>query len=170
MKVRRRILTIFCYFCLLLSLVRPAAASETEDIQRQLLQYYLHHQDNAESDILHLLEQLKAIDPEQAEDWTAILSAWSSACNDLVIHPDVLPDGLPEDDSLCIVVLGYRLDPYGRMLPELIGRLELALNAANQYPNAHIICTGGGTASEQPNATEAGQMARWLKQQGVDPE
>ena len=41
--------------------------------------------------------------------------------------------------------------------------------ASEQYPNALIVCTGGGTAADDPTATEAGRMAEWLESQGVDP-
>ena len=47
---------------------------------------------------------------------------WSYANNEMILYPDVLPEGLPKDDSLCIVVLGYELAPDGSMKKELIGR------------------------------------------------
>ncbi|MBR3742990.1 MAG: YdcF family protein [Clostridia bacterium] len=31
------------------------------------------------------------------------------------------------------------------------------------------ICTGGGTAADDPTATEAGKTAEWLRENGVDP-
>ena len=170
MGIRRCVLSVFLIFCILFSLAVPVAAGEADDIQRQLLQYYLHHQDNAETDILRLLEQLETIDPEQAEDWAAILAAWSSACNDLVVNTGVLPDGLPEDDSLCIVVMGFALNYNGSMSEELEGRISTALASARKYPNAYILCTGGGTARGNYAVTEAGQMAAWLMKQGIPKE
>ena len=170
MKIRRCVLSVFLIFCMLFSLAVPVAADESDDIQRQLLQYYLHHQDNAETDLLRLLEQLKAIDPELAENWAAILAAWSSACNDLVVNTGVLPDGLPEDDSLCIVVMGFALNYNGSMSEELQGRLDTALTSAEKYPNAYILCAGGGTAAGNYAVTEAGQMAAWLVDQGIPEE
>ena len=170
MKVRRHILAFILAFCLLLSLPCHTAASGTDDILRQLLQYYQHHQDNAETDILRLLEQLETIDQEQAENWRAIMSAWSSACNDLVINPNILPDGLPEDDSLCIVVMGFALNYNGSMSAELQGRISVALASAEKYPNAYILCAGGGTAGGNYSVTEAGQMAAWLQGKGIAPE
>lgn len=167
MGIRRCALSVFLIVCILFSLAVPVAAGEADDIQRQLLQYYLHHQDNAETDILRLLDQLEAIDPEQAEDWAAILAAWSSACNDLVVNTGVLPDGLPEDDSLCIMVMGFALNYNGSMSKELQGRLDAALASAEKYPNAYILCAGGGTAGGNQAVTEAGQMAAWLREQGI---
>lgn len=171
MNLLRRIGVLLLSFLLLLPLpVRAAENADAEELVQQMLNYYYHYQSSGKTDISRLLDELNAFDPDQAAMWKSIFDYWMYAAEESPKNEIRLPDDLPQDDSLCIVVLGYRLDPYGRILPELIGRLELALNAGNQYPNAHIICTGGGTASEQPNATEAGQMARWLKQQGVDPE
>ncbi len=54
------------------------------------------------------------------------------------------------------------------MKDELIHRLETALASAEKYPNAYIVCTGGGTASENETASEAGEMAKWLLAHGVE--
>ncbi|MBQ6514170.1 MAG: YdcF family protein, partial [Clostridia bacterium] len=81
---------------------------------------------------------------------------------------DSLPDSLMTDDSLCLVALGFQLNPDGTMRDELIERLKVLLRASEQYPNAVIVCTGGGTAADDPSATEAGRMAEWLVSQGVD--
>ena len=86
----------------------------------------------------------------------------------VTVTPD-LPDNLPEDDSLCLVGLGFQLNPDGTMREELIERLKVMLSAAEKYPRALIICTGGGTAPDDPSATEAGRMAEWLEARGVDP-
>ncbi len=81
---------------------------------------------------------------------------------------DVLPDGLPDADELCIVVLGFQLNPDGSMKDELVHRLTVALESTKKYPNSYIVCTGGGTAAENESATEADEMAKWLINQGVD--
>jgi uncharacterized SAM-binding protein YcdF (DUF218 family) len=44
----------------------------------------------------------------------------------------------------------------------------VAKASAEKYPNALIVCTGGGTAAENPEATEAGEMAKWLIANSVD--
>ena len=77
------------------------------------------------------------------------------------------PNGLPDDDSLCLVCLGYQLNPDGSMQLELQQRLETLKRLALQYPNAIIVCTGGSTASGAPYTTEAGQMAKWLRNNGL---
>ena len=95
---------------------------------------------------------------------------WSYVNTEMDVNLDVAPDGLPDDDTLCFVVLGYQLNPDGSMRDELIGRLSVALASAEKYPNAYVACTGGGTAADNPNATEADQMAAWLIEQGLDPD
>lgn len=170
MRIQRFTACILILSILLCQILQPAAATNTDDMIRQLLQYYLHHQDNAETDILRLLEQLETIDPALAQDWKAILSAWSKVSKDLTIHCGVLPDGLPEDDSLCIVVMGFELNANGSMSEELLGRLDVALASAQKYPNAYILCAGGGTARGNYSVTEAGQMNQWLQEQGIASE
>ena len=56
------------------------------------------------------------------------------------------------------------------MKPELLERLRVVLKSARKYPNAFIVCTGGGTAAENESATEAGKMAEWLIENGIAAE
>ncbi len=72
--------------------------------------------------------------------------------------------------SSYVVILGFQLNPDGSMKDELIERLKVGLKSAEKYPNAYIVCTGGGTAAENAEATEAGEMAKWLEEQGVAKE
>ena len=111
------------------------------------------------------LEALTAADPALGDRWTRIMDLWEAP----VSVNAALPEGLPEDDSLGLVALGFQLNPDGTMREELIERLKALLAAAQQYPQAIIVCTGGGTAAKDPNATEAGRMAEWLTESGVDP-
>jgi len=111
------------------------------------------------------LEELRAASPAQGEKWARILDLWEAP----VAVSGELPDGLPGDDALGLVVLGFQLEPDGTMRQELVERLKVALAAADKYPRAFIVCTGGGTATDAPEATEAGKMAEWLCANGVDP-
>ena len=127
-------------------------------------------QEEAASDVIrHDLEELTALDPALGSLWTELMALWSEVNTKLTVNTGVLPDGLPEDDSLCIVVLGFQLHPDGSMSEELVGRCEAALHSAGKYPKALIAVTGGGTAWQNPAATEAGVMAAWLTERGVDP-
>lgn len=115
------------------------------------------------------LKQLKKQSPEKGETWQNIMDYWAYANTSMPIRYDLLPDNLDIDGRLAIVVLGYQLAPNGEMRPELLGRLTTAMNCAQQYPDSYIVCTGGGTASGNPDATEAGSMAAWLAELGIDP-
>ena len=115
------------------------------------------------------LETLTALDPQLGAFWSELMALWSEVNTALTVNTGVLPDGLPEDESLCIVVLGFQLHADGSMSEELIGRCEVALQCAEKYPNALIAVTGGGTAWQNRAATEAGVMAAWLTERGVDP-
>lgn len=116
--------------------------------------------------IMDLLAELEAVDAAAAEKWAKIIHLWYD--NDMTVNEDVLPDGLPDTDELCLVALGFQLNPDGSMKDELIHRLETVKRSAQKYPNALIVCTGGGTARDNPSATEAGEMAKWLRENGVD--
>ncbi len=115
-----------------------------------------------------LLGELSAADTSAGVRWKNIIGIWTSDELGKPLNYGVLPDGLPDTDELCIVVLGFQLEPDGSMKDELVNRLTVALRCAEKYPRAYIVCTGGGTAAENGNATEAGEMAKWLEKKGVD--
>ena len=172
MNTLKRIILLELAVLLHVSMVPAASAAgysaEEHSCIVEMLNFYAHHRWNAETDIARLTAQLAQTDPVKAQTWQSIMDYWAYADRDMDVTPDILPDGLPQDDSLCIVVLGYALNPYGTMQDELIGRLEVALASSIKYPNAYILCTGGGTASKARKKTEAGQMAQWLRDHGVD--
>lgn len=108
------------------------------------------------------------VERDDTEKWDKIAAEWKKMQSGTELNYDVLPDGLPDDDSLCLVALGYQLNPDGSMTDELSGRLTVLKNCAEKYKNALIVCSGGGTADNNYKATEAGQMAKWLTENGVD--
>ena len=153
----------------------PAFAEEgsprtSQDVIEELAVYYGSYGSEADAQVGALLSELESIDRQAASRWSRIMGLWQSVQTDLPVNPDILPDGLPETDALCLVVLGFQLNPDGTMRDELVERLRVALTGAEKYPNALIVCTGGGTAAEDPTATEAGRMAAWLKDNGIAPE
>lgn len=166
----RNIIVSLCLAAVLVFTAMPvkAASSNVNSRIRQLMYYYQYYQDDAQADIDRLIEEITQLDADQGDKWDRIMEFWSWMNREMKKIPDVLPDGLPEDDSLCIVVLGYGLESDGDMKPELIGRMETALNCAEKYPNAYVLCTGGGTAAGNKTVTEAGQMSKWLKEHGID--
>ena len=129
---------------------------------------YRHQVQNRSALIAADVEELKAHDLRLGEAWGDIMDYWDYANSRMEINLDRLPEDLPTDDSLCIVVLGFQLNEDGSMAPELLGRCALALQAAEQYPNAYLLCTGGGTARQHPEITEAGAMADWFRGRGVE--
>ena len=164
---------LFSIIIALLLVCLPFSVAGAEDITTQslieeMVVDYGSYGDEAESQVEALLGDLKTLDPAAADLWTQIMRLWKSVQADLVVNPSILPDGLDGTDALCLVALGFQLNPDGTMREELIERLRVAVDCANKYPNAIIVCTGGGTASEDPTATEAGRMAEWLISRGVD--
>lgn len=166
MRIFRKLLAAF-----LIVLVISTAAVSAHAVSRsaysyvqQIINYYRHYQNRAQGEIDDLLLQLEDADPTQAKAWKQIMYDWDWIYNRMPIHYDVLPDGLPQDDSLCILVFGYQLKDDGSMRPELVSRLKVALASAEKYPNAYIACTGGPTGG---SATEAQQMADWLRSHGI---
>ena len=168
MRRKFSFLSLLLALCLVFFTVLPVAAEgDPNAIIQEIMNYYQHYESDAMTDVCRLLDQLEAIDGEKADNWRKIVAKWEYAVNELDNPYGCLPDGLPQDDSLCIVVMGYVLNADGSMRKELIGRCQVALNSYQKYPNAYIICTGGGTASGNSRATEAGQMAKWLIEHGV---
>ena len=139
-----------------------------EKIVEEMAVDYGSYGSEAKDKIDTLLGELSACDASAGKRWKNIMDVWTSEDLGKQLNYDVLPDGLPDTDELCIVVLGFQLNPDGTMKDELVQRLTVALNSAKKYPKAYIACTGGGTASENESASEAGEMAKWLEQQGID--
>lgn len=158
----RKILIACLCLCLLGGSVPAAQAAEETNPQRLLGAYCANDSGKIES----CLDALEAENPAEGALWRRILSDWARLNEAGFEDHRVLPDDLPQDDSLCIVVFGYGLGADGSIQPELEDRLYVALNAARQYPNAYVAVTGGQT-SEVAGVTEGGQMAAWLRAQGV---
>ncbi len=149
---------------------KSADPKRAEAIVTEMAMDYGTYGEEAGDRIAALLKELSGLDAAAGARWQKIMDLWTSPQLGQPLHEDVLPDGLPETDELCIVVLGFQLEPDGTMKDELIQRLTVALNSAKKYPEAYIVCTGGGTAAENESATEAGEMAKWLVAQGVAKE
>ena len=163
----RKCIAVLLLVCLLAALPVQAMGVEsvTPYIQR-MINYYLYYQENAQREIDVLLDYIGSLDPEQEQLWRGIMDSWSWVNAGMEVPVGVLPDGLPEDESLCIVVLGYDLNDNGSMKPELLQRLEVVRASAEKYPNAWVLVSGGQTAAV-PGASEAGVMYDWLRSNGV---
>ena len=146
----------------------PSDGRSAEDIIEDICVYYGSYGAEADATVEKLLGELDSRDHSLAVRWEKIMELWRTDGTAPELNYDVLPDGLCDTDELCIAVLGFQLEPDGTMREELIQRLGVVLRSAEKYPNAYVVCTGGGTASENPSATEAGRMAEWLIANGVD--
>ncbi len=168
--MKKRMLIVVLVLCMILPLPVSAAESGMGNLESygvQLIQYYLHHQEAATDVIWDITRQMKELDPKQGATWEKIMFDWSWINNDMPINQGILPDGLPQDNSLCIVVMGFGLKPDGSIRPELEDRLVAALSSAVKYPNAYVLVTGGQTGAVD-GVTEAGQMAAWLRKKGLE--
>ena len=152
--------------CMAAAAVPPAAAEEDSrnSVQPLIERTVVSYASSGERDEL-ALSALSSADPHSGKKWADIMDLWEAP----VTVNEELPDGLPDDGSLCLAVLGFQLNPDGTMREELIERLKVALTASEKYPQAFIVCTGGGTAADDPAASEAGRMAEWLEKHGVEP-
>lgn len=145
-----------------------ADPAEVQRIVEEIAVDYGTYGAEANDRINTLLKDLSKADANAGKRFAKIMDIWKSPELGKNLNYDVLPDGLPDTDELCIVVLGFQLNPDGTMKDELIERLNVALASANKYKNAYIVCTGGGTAEENDSASEAGEMAKWLEQNGIE--
>ena len=164
----KRFLACLLALALCLSVSGLAAAEDPASwalVEKAVLLYATRGEEAADQ-LVELMEELKEIDPEAASKWARILQLWNN--KELTVNEDILPDGLPDTDALCLVALGFQLNPDGSMKDELIHRLETLKRCAEKYPKSWIVCTGGGTARDNPDVTEGGQMAKWLRENGVD--
>jgi len=169
----KRILCVLTAVMFLLSAV-PAFAENTREqtdeaqLIKDLILYYGCHGEAAVEEINDLLSALKESSPSAGKLWEDIMDYWKYTNTDLVINMKNPPEGLSEDDSLALVILGGALNADGSMRDELLGRLQVGLDFAKKYPNAYVVCTGGATAKENKDVTEAGQMGAWLLEHGLE--
>ena len=144
-------------------------SEKTYRLVSDLVYTYAAKQDAGIAELLRTLEELKAEDVAMEAQWHEILDYWRYVNKDFAPQPGEIPEGLAEDDSLCVVVLGFQLEPDESMAAELKGRCETALKCLERYPQALLAVTGGGTAFGNRSVTEAGVMAAWFIEHGVDP-
>ena len=159
-RLGKRLLAAGMLLCVLAVGILPVKA-DTQEYRQQLLKTYSGDPENACARIEALLTQLEGESPSMGAMWRQIMSDWDRLNHSGFCTRRSLRDDLAQDDSLCIVVFGYGLNRDGSMKPELFDRLNVALQAARQYPNAYIAVTGGETAGVK-GISEAAVMAIWL--------
>ncbi|MCD8349368.1 MAG: YdcF family protein [Planctomycetaceae bacterium] len=106
--------------------------------------------------------RLAGIRPDRAVDlariWEAVDLWLGKPVSDKL---PTLPKGTKKP---AILVLGHKLADDGSILPALAERLEKALEAANRYPGAFMIVTGG---LPRGGRVEAQAMREWLVERGI---
>ena len=150
----------------------PEALNTLEEIQNT-------DEENFEATLLHAVyskvsgddetfdegfDRLAEIDEERAEDYQALIGSIEEI-KDTDFNTEA-PETLPEENHT-FITLGYALSDEGEMEETLIERLNVTLEAAEAYPNSHLIVTGG---VPKAGNTEAELMADWLVENGIDEE
>lgn len=146
--------------------VRAQVQQEPEFYVQKMLNFYRCYGSDDWDEIESLLDCLEQADAEQGHAWRGIMKLWRQTVEETELCYDSLPDYLPQDESLGIVIMGFGLNADGSIRPELEKRLQVGLTAARQYPNAALIVTGGATAQDSAS-TEAGMMKLWLIDHGI---
>lgn len=161
----KRLWAAVLLLCVLVAGILPVKA-DTQEYRQQMLSAYSSDPDGSSGTIERCLRNLESESPAQGAMWRQIMSDWDRLNHSGFASSRSLRDDLAQDDSLCIVVFGYGLNQNGSMKPELYDRLNVALQAARQYPNAYIAVTGGETSGVK-GISEAAVMAIWLMNNDV---
>lgn len=121
----------------------------------------------ANKKIAETYEEVSKRNPELGQLWARVDEIWKNEAENTEINYNELPYDLSDGSNLAIVILGYGLKKDGTMKDELVDRLRVGMNCALEYPNAYVICTGGGSV---PDAKEADVMGQWLLDEGLEEE
>ena len=155
----------FLILFMLFSFSKMITISNTKDskdikkLEGNLLYYYIND-DN--SKVQNVLKKILSLDENIYKRDYEIIKYWDYIDNQMILHENVAPDGLPTTNNHSFVVLGYQLNNDGSLREEAKGRCDVAYESSQKYPNSKIYLTGGGTAKNNPNVTEAGQMRDYL--------
>ena len=146
------------------STVSAESHNTQESLDERISELIYYYGEEARTDVLRTLDLMEEEFPEDYKIWNSVIEQWDWIENEMEENLNVAPDGLPEDNTHVFVVLGFALDSNGEMEDELIGRLEVALNSAEKYPNAYVLVTGG---VEKNGWTEGDRMHDWLVDHGL---
>ena len=158
MKRYKKLFALFTAFSLIFSafLVTSVHAENDADVLiSQLIGYYTDYMEDSVTDIERVLVELKSVDKKKGEAWDSIMHYWLEVNSPDFTHVSEVPQGLPKDNSMSVVILGFALNDDGTMKEELLGRLQTGLAIAKEYPKSYV--------------TEGGLMGEWLLKQGLEP-
>ncbi|MBT2215512.1 YdcF family protein [Virgibacillus dakarensis] len=164
-KIHKILISMLVVFSLLpfssVSAETSVNSKEADTLISELIYYY---GEGARTDVLRTLDLMKENYSEKYTIWNSVIHYWDWVENEMEENLAVAPDGLPQDNSHAFIVLGFALKSDGTMKDELIGRLEVALNSAEKYPDSYILVTGG---VEKNGWTEGDRMHDWLVDHGI---
>lgn len=161
MYMKRMIAAVFA----LLLLIGTCQASESITLGNLLSDLVEAYENPSEDDLARIDAEVSALDDEIAE---AIAEHWKRVYLDesyklLLFGKDAPAElDIPKPDVHAFVILGYELQN-GEMTEELKGRCNAAAAAADAFPEAILVCSGGATGRNNPDQhTEAGLMRDYL--------
>ena len=153
---------LYIFFIITFIFAKNLQSEGTEDIKKlegNLLYNYINENNE---EVEKTLQKIKSINGLTFQRDKEIIDYWYYIDDVMELHNGIAPDSLPNSRAHAFVVLGYALNSDGSLKPEAIGRCEVAYKSAIKYQNSLIFLTGGGTASQNKDATEAGQMKDYL--------
>ncbi len=148
------------------------ASSEPVTYGKLLADLLSAYENPAEGDIARIDADVEALGTDMAR---SIAEHWKQVYLDpgykLLLWGEDDPALIPVRGAHAFVVLGYQLMD-GEMTDELKGRCDAAAAAAHAFPDSIIVCSGGATGENNPEAhTEAGLMKEYLAENcGIAPE
>ena len=169
-KTKIKIISYLLVITLIISIMPCAFAdsSAAEDIT-SLVYTYAEYPD-AYAKVGQILFNIRQKDERLGRIWANIMTMWVYANTYQTVNTGKVPRNLPDDDSLCIVVLGFKLNEDGSMKKELKERLNIAIQCAQKYPKAYIAVSGGPTAGFSVASTEGDKMTEYLISSGISPD
>lgn len=107
-------------------------------------QTYRAHEANAKVDIQEFLTEAKTTDPKMYNTWNEIFKFWF-AMNENPNFVNINTANVPNNNTVCILILGCGILDDGTPTPEAIGRIDTAIKSWKTHPNTYIGVTGGKT-------------------------
>ena len=107
MKMWKKIVSLCTVLALCLSVFQgpvAAASADANSIIAEMIMYYQTYQDEAQTDINRLLEDLEEVDSTKAQSWREIMAYWSDINQPGFANEGAVPEGLQTDDSMAIVI------------------------------------------------------------------
>ena len=93
-------------FYILLSCSNNSNKKAEKDYINDILTYHYYYQEEAKDKVSSLLTEYQNAYPENGKLWADIINYWYEV-NNMKVNIGVVPDGLEDNDTTAIVVLGF---------------------------------------------------------------